>query len=38
MSPQLLYSVNYTYITTLAMFGNLTLDPQVREGGREGEG
>ena len=21
---------NYTYITTLAMFGNLTLDPQVR--------
>ena len=30
---------NYTYITTLAVFGNITLDPQVwREGEREGEG
>ena len=30
---------NYTYITTLAVFGNITLDPQVwREGGSEGEG
>ena len=30
---------NYTYITTLAVFRNVTLDPQVwREGGSEGEG
>ena len=29
---------NYTYITTLAVFGNLTLDPQVWWAGREGEG
>ena len=26
---------NYTYLTMMAMFGNLTLNPQVREGGKE---
>ena len=29
---------NYTYITMMAVFGNLTLDPQVWRGGEGGEG